>query len=340
MQKIEKYIEVQFLHKKNQSFFLQGFLYVCSLFYASGVYIRHKLFDWGIFSESIVNKPVISVGSIIAGGAGKTPFTQFLAEKIQESVVVLHRGYRSSKSVDGNEVSSFEEGDEAFILSKKLKNAKVVVGKNRLRYAKKMEKENFSYYLLDSGLQYRYIKKNMQIIVLHKDNLLGERHFLPRGFLKDSLSRLQVADYICINGVSEKRDFDQSLQLIKPYTNAKVLGMHYVVQNKEQLAGKKVGAFCAIGSPQTFFALLEQIGCQIVYKQILPDHTRIADETAFVEKAFMHDAEVCVCTEKDFIKLEHTENIVPLMIEISITQGADVFSNMLQNIKELIHKNK
>ena len=63
---------------------INKWLYPVSWLYGTGVWLRNKLFDWGIYKERKFDVPIISVGNITVGGTGKTPHTEYLiAERLQ-----------------------------------------------------------------------------------------------------------------------------------------------------------------------------------------------------------------------------------------------------------------
>ena len=75
---------------------INKWLYPVSWIYGTGVWLRNKLFDWGIYKERKFDIPIISVGNITVGGTGKTPHTEYLIRLLQKDykVAVLSRGYK------------------------------------------------------------------------------------------------------------------------------------------------------------------------------------------------------------------------------------------------------
>ena len=94
--------------------------------YGAGIALRNKLFDRGLLLVLRLERPVVSVGNLSAGGAGKTPFVIALGELLKERGIpfdVLSRGYgRKTRSVlvvdPGGSASDF--GDEPLLISRKL----------------------------------------------------------------------------------------------------------------------------------------------------------------------------------------------------------------------------
>ena len=67
---------------------INKWLYPVSWIYGTGVWLRNKLFDWGIYKERKFDIPVISVGNITVGGTGKTPHTEYLIRLLQKDYKV------------------------------------------------------------------------------------------------------------------------------------------------------------------------------------------------------------------------------------------------------------
>ena len=91
------------------------------------------------------------------------------------------------------------------------------------------------------------------------------------------------------------------------YTDAKVIGVAYQADNlsiwKERF-GKKVGAFCGIGNPDSFFEFLKGIGLEVISKKIFADHAPLNEATLrrFGKEVKDQGADALICTEKDLTK--------------------------------------
>ncbi len=163
------------------------------------IYLRYKLYEWGVFKIEQVPVPVISVGSIEVGGSGKTPLVIYLAEKLTErgfKVAILSRGYKR-KAFGLAKVSLLRKwrvfGDEPTLIKKRVEDADIFVSRNRLRAARfALEKSDYDLFLLDDGAQYLKLKKDVEIMVLRGRS----HHCLPLGELRDGYYRLKNTDII------------------------------------------------------------------------------------------------------------------------------------------------
>ncbi len=293
----------------------KALLSVMSRGYQAGVAIRNA--HYGLFNRGHrLSIPVVSVGSVVAGGTGKTPFVRFLAEKLAEkmSVAILSRGYRRKGKgvcVVDEGVDPHECGDEPYWLAKKIPDAKVIVGSNRIETGERAQAEGADVVVLDDGMQHRRLHRDLEIVVLHADDLFGKGFYLPRGLLRDSLRRLRDADLIVVNGVGGKEELEDQL---RPYTQAPIMGCGLQVENGAEFASKKVATFCAIASPGRFTATLKSLGCDIVESIEKPDHLTFEEEELeqLANRALDLGAEFLVCTEKDEVKLGDSKFRLPV----------------------------
>ena len=202
---------------KRNGTFIKGALYAMSGLFEAGVNLRNFAFDQRWLKEKKVEAPVISIGNIVAGGTGKTALIQRLTKDLSSSgqVSILSRGYRSIVEKKGKSIALFESsqttpeicGDEPYLLFKTLPEAILFVGKDRVLNAKQAVYHNTDWILLDDGMQYRSLHRDIEIVMLHADDIYGKGFFLPRGYLRDSPKRLQSADAIIINHIKNKEHF-------------------------------------------------------------------------------------------------------------------------------------
>lgn len=304
---------------------LRKFLYCLSLLFHFGCYLRGKLYDKGIFHSYKLSKPVISVGNIVAGGTGKTPFVAMVASKLSNKrFAILSRGYRSKgKGVrcvskgDGPLLSSEEAGDEAYWLASR-GSSQVWVGKDRCKSGLQAISQGADLILLEDGFQHRKVARDLEIVLLHAEDLFGKGYFLPRGYLRDLPQRLSSADYIVITYVENKHNQEQIMQKIRKFSAAPVVGFSASYQGQEEkIRGKRVGVFCGIAKPEIFCRSIENLGGKIVKTLIVEDHKIPLEEELeiFANECTEQGAELLVCTEKDWVKLSSHERLkVPIYV--------------------------
>jgi len=207
-----------------------------SFIYAFIIFCRNELYNRGLLPVYRVNPTVVSVGNIVAGGSGKTPFVHLLAQQFfGKKIAILSRGYG-------------EMPDEAILLARRLPHVQVCVGKDRVALAKQIEADLI---ILDDGFQHRRLHRDVDIV-------LGSRvgRYLPWGFLRDSPKRVEQADFVFKDELKlkVKRILDLKGNLIP------------------SIQGWKVGIFCGIAHPENFRNTVEAMGAEVVAEQFFADH--------------------------------------------------------------------
>lgn len=309
----------------------KGLLRALSYLYQGGVALRNAAYDRGWIKAVDCGLPVISVGNIVAGGTGKTPFVKFLAEHLMNDfqVAILSRGYRSSNENTGRsllvttETPVLECGDEPYWLAKHLPRAQVWVGKNRAQSAKRAREAGAELLILDDGMQHRQLKRDFEIVLVNGDDPFGKGFFLPRGLLRDAPHRLKDAHLIVVRGQTDEQ--------LSQWTKAPLVFTQ--TKTKTSLQGKKVAAFCAIANPHRFLKSVREAGGEIVATLLKPDHDvfSVQELEEFAERS---QADIVVCTEKDEVKLPVSElPVVALRSDLEITSHFGAWEEMLNTIK-------
>jgi len=173
---------------------------------------------WGI--------DTISVGNIVMGGGGKTPFTKFLFEQLNSKIskaklIIATRGYKSKFEESGKLIKIFKKvvnyptdslksknwtasdiGDEPKLLLEHMRgfDSALLVGKRRsdLLFKLSTSKEIFSHIILDDGMQHTKIVRDFEIVLFDATMDFKNLKMFPRGYLRDRLQQLWRADLIVI----------------------------------------------------------------------------------------------------------------------------------------------
>ncbi|PAF41586.1 tetraacyldisaccharide 4'-kinase [Helicobacter sp. 11S03491-1] len=159
--------------------------------------------------------PIISVGNLVAGGSGKTPFIIEIAKDYQD-VAIISRGYkRKSKgllivSQKGKIlVSQQDAGDEAYLIAKTLTHATIIVSKKRVPAIKEAKKLGCKIILLDDGFRFNFKKLN----ILLKPKLEPYFKFcIPSGIYREKPSLYKSADILATEGI----DYQREVKIINP----------------------------------------------------------------------------------------------------------------------------
>ena len=248
--------------------------------------------------------PVIVVGNITVGGAGKTPLTLWLAQQLRHRgwrPGIVSRGYGGASAEPqavGADSSPAEAGDEPILLARR-SGAPVWVGRNRAAAARALlaAHPEVNLILCDDGLQHYRLGRDVELAVFDGRGA-GNGWRLPVGPLREPLRRLTEVDAVICNGLPDPRlptgirRFDMRLQA----------GEFYRLDDPQQTSaasafkGKKLYALAGIGDPGRFFRTLEGLGLHFEAHPF-PDHYAYTP----TDLVFAKDG-ILLMTEKDAVK--------------------------------------
>ena len=279
--------------------------------YAIAVKVRNRLYDRGMLPVGWLQGPVVSIGNIAVGGAGKTPFLILLGNLLKQRGVkfdVLSRGYgRATKGVAlvDPEGSAREFGDEPLLIARRLK-VPVVVGENRYA-AGKLAEEKFGpqLHLLDDGFQHRELGRDFDIVLVRDRD--PQDLLLPAGRLREPLSSLKRANAVVLTNHGSPDGLKLGEQAV-----------WRVLRGIAPLSAPgPCLAFCGIARPAYFFAQLKAAGITLAGTRAFRDHHPYteADIRELLQLRQQHNATAFVTTEKDAINLgARTAELEPLLI--------------------------
>lgn len=289
-------------------------LRILAWFYTKCVWLHQKHLSYKTVS---VPCPVISVGSLVMGGSGKTPITIMMAQFFKECdliPVIVTRGYKG-KYKKPTQVrldchSPYDVGEEAILLAR---YATTFVSPCRNDVIPLLSLKTNSIILLDDGHQHTSLKKNISFLVINSHQKLGNKHVFPAGPLREPMSngfgRADAIFYI--------RD-RQSLEIMDPSISDFSLPCFNVQSFFECLVktGTAVIGFAGIGYPQRFHHILKQCGYLVKEFAVFPNHIFYTDddEKRLLQLSNQHNAPL-VTTEKDWIKLSPTLQTITAVVK-------------------------
>jgi tetraacyldisaccharide 4'-kinase len=315
--------------------------------YAAALGIKDHLRRAGVLRVRALQWPVVSVGSLSAGGAGKTPVVIALAKLLRDAgwaVDVLSRGYgREGRGVEqvrlGFDHSALRFGDEPVLIAQQT-GVPVWVGADRFASGVRAETSTASnlrgVHLLDDGFQHRRLARAIDIVLVTAEDL--DDTMLPAGNLREDLSALQRADVVVVRENEVSSEAGDKFVSKRVWELLRERGQMWTVRRTLRFpaplrvfgAGLRPVAFCAIARPENFAAMLQEAGCGVVETVAFPDHHRYvkADIERVIEVAKNVNGSGFVTTEKDAVKLtaamrELMEQHGPLMVVALEAEFAD-----------------
>jgi len=326
-----------------------------SLLYGAVTRTRLSLYRRGTFQTTKLDRPVISIGNITTGGTGKTPLVEYVAKTIAahgKKVCILTRGYgRKDPHLqvivsDGYDVlaSPTEAGDEPYLLATKLTGqAAVISSADRIAAGREAIKDfHTDAFVLDDGFQHLRLARDLNIACIDATNPWGGGRLLPYGRLREAPEGLRRADCVVLTRCDQVESVEglreQVSELIegRPIFESRMRPLRVVsLKNGPEATPlpRRVGAFCAVGNPESFFENLRGLGYDLGLERAFADHHVYTqgDVDALHQLAKETGAKVLITTAKDAVKLKGLTFALPcyvLEIEIEI-DNADAFQKLI-----------
>lgn len=329
-------------------------LYALSLVYGLGIIARQLLYRFGVFKSHKAPLKIISVGNLTLGGTGKTPFVIRLAgilnDKIGDQTAVLIRGYG---------------WDEQAMLKKKLSDAPILVGENRVKQAHRAVKlYGSTTAILDDGFQYWELKRDLDIVLIDSRNPFGNGRLFPRGILRETKGALERADMVVftkvdpagtqtLGGAGKKpidlRNIKEEIKRINPNivfmeTLHSPASIYDVKLRKDAdlsfIRGRGVMLLSSIGDPGYFEETVRDLGATVVEHIAFGDHHNysLGDAALIVKRCNERSFEAILTTEKDAVKLNRMSitfakiKLLVLCVELVIVSGEELLIDRLHSL--------
>lgn len=309
--------------------------------YAAASGLRNSFFDRGWLASRRLKQPVVSVGNLSVGGAGKTPFVIALGELLKARGIafdVLSRGYgrktRGVLAVDPNGAAA-DFGDEPLLIARRL-TVPVIVGESRYAAGHFAEEKltgkdlHPQLHILDDGFQHRSLARAFDIVLLTQRDFTDR--LLPSGRLREPLSSLARADAIAIPA-----DFSAD----NPSLSGKLLWRTHRQMSVSSAPPNPI-VFCGIARPEQFFAQVREnllsLGITPAAELTFRDHHAYTprDIGQLIVARNQHHAGGFVTTEKDAVNLGALQaGLNPLALatlNLTLDNPADVVDTILHRL--------
>jgi len=284
---------------------------------------RNARFDRGL-GVTRLDRPVISVGNLSAGGTGKTPMVRWVVRellRLGHHPAIAMRGYRAGR--DGMSDEAAEHADA-------LPNIPIVAQPDRISGLRALfgsdQGRGIDCVVLDDGFQHRQIARDLDIVLVDATRPFFRDALLPTGFLREPGSALGRAGAVVVTRAERLREDDLSVVMSQcramvadpsiPVVAAEmrwdrvhVYGSSPSTEPVSVLRGKRLILVTAIGNPSAFEQAVIQAQVDIADRLVLPDHAKFDAGVVreLSKRVAPSRASGVVTTMKDWVKLRRTD---------------------------------
>ena len=298
-----------------------------SLLYGVGVSLRNTFYKTGLLKSISFNLPIISVGNLSVGGAGKTPHIEYLIRLLKDylNVATVSRGYkRKSKGfmfVQPN-MNAEKVGDEPLQFKRKFQDVVVTVSESRTFAIPEIvgEHPDTQVVLLDDAFQHRSIAPGLNILLTEFSNPFTKDFLLPSGRLREWRSAYQRADVIIVSKCPREVSKEEKEKItadIAPLPHQKVYFSYYDYDDAYYIFNSRyrlqlhpemsVLLICAIARTDYLVDYLNDKVANVRVLEYEDHHFYSKYEIANLQQTFEKwdaDKKVIITTEKDAMRLE------------------------------------
>ena len=287
----------KFWYIKRDSF-LSNVLYPFSLVFRVGTKIRNNT-----SKEKNAKLPIICVGNIVIGGAGKTPVALKIGNMLKKAGYNPHFVSKGYGGLEKNNTlvkdwhSPKSVGDEPLLLSE---IAPTWIGLDRNKSFELANENGADCIIMDDGFQNPTLQKNFSIIVINGEQGFGNKRVIPSGPLRESINRgLSRTNLIITIG-----DITDSI-IKKIPKHIPIIGANFKIKEDEMiLKGKKITAFAGIAYPEKFFSSLKLLKANIVDEISYSDHHIYSEnDLLYLAEIANKNKSILVTTKKDMVRI-------------------------------------
>lgn len=305
--------------------------------YEAVIGARNGAYDRGWLRRERVDVPVISIGNISVGGAGKTPFAAWVARRL------LEWGRRPAIALRGY-------GEDEILLHRELNpDAPVFRGKRRVEAAREAVAAGCDAVVLDDAFQHRALARDLDIVLVPVEGWEPRPRLVPRGPWREGPRALARADVIVLTRKSAdparaaevEREIAQ-MHPRKPIIQCALLPSRLVPLHGGEglglgaLAGRRVLGVAALAVPEPFIHHLREAGAEVEAATYPDHHPFNAGDAANLMAR--RNGRMMVMTRKDAVKLRA---LLPAAAEgyvleqtVAIESGADALDAALRRALE------
>lgn len=309
--------------------------------------MRARLLFWRMRKQR-AGVATISVGNLTVGGNGKTPFTLFVANRLQSrglSVGIASRGYDRARSkaramlvAEGGvlNVSPDEAGDEPAMMAKRF-SGPIAVARRRIDAIELLARRGpLDAVILDDAFQHIRLARDVDLVLVGSERGFGNGWMLPAGPLREPVGAVRRADAVVLinfgNGPSAITPRQMKKLGTRTILHAAVRPSALVVAEQNvwreiplSLVGRRVIAVSGLADPRSFYAMLRELDADLSGVLEYPDHHAYTPADWQAIRNAMRDGDIVVTTEKDLVKLERfpfaRDSLYALRLEVTMTDA-------------------
>jgi tetraacyldisaccharide 4'-kinase len=270
--------------------------------YGGAIALRMRLFRLRLLRRIRIDRPVIVVGNLIAGGSGKTPLAIVLVERLRAAgwnPGIATRGYGRDEAGTPRWVDEATDpalgGDEPVLIARRT-GVRVRADADRVAAARALVAAGCDIVVCDDGLQHYRLRRDIEIEVVDGRRRYGNGRLLPAGPLREPAARGDSCDFRVLNVGDDEIEAgfgEWPMRLVadraQPLAGVRPMAL-------SAFAGKRVHAVAGIGNPERFFDTLRSHDIAVVPHAFADHHRYVAEDLRFGS-----DLPVLM-TEKDAVK--------------------------------------
>jgi tetraacyldisaccharide 4'-kinase len=304
-----------------------------SFLYGIGTALRNYLFDIGYSRSFNYDIMVVLVGNLSAGGAGKSPMTEYLIRQLQAkySLATLSRGYkRKTKGfvIAENHTDASEIGDEPYQMYLKYGDiAKIAVGEERSIAIPNilLEHPETQIIIMDDGYQHRTVMPDFSILLTDYHHLFTDDHLLPWGRLREAKKGARRADVIVVTKCPERLSDSDCLQITHkihrfsgydmPVFYSRIKYNPTLSLSKSDTLPTKVIGFSGLANSDQFCDYIHSQYQLVEMISFKDHHDYTTDDIALLVNRASEAGADLITTEKDMVKFKD-KNRAKLLKEV------------------------
>jgi len=317
-----------------------------SWLYGLAIGLRNAAFDRGSAVVPLA-VPVVSVGNLTVGGAGKSPMVAWVTGRL------LGAGARPVIGMRGYGARWGEMSDEQLEHCGRHPDVPVVADPDRVGALQAFLRQypEFDCVVLDDGFQHRRLARNLDLVLVDASRDTMHDRLPPRGWLREPPASLRRADAVIVTR-AEAVDDELASALRRWHGKPPIawsrhawtgLTVYHRPKRGEDapvgwLDGKRVVTLLGIGNPESVRRQVEAAGAVIAADVPARDHERYGVAKLAVVKSVCHGVDAVVMTSKDWVKVRRLATIeslpVPIVVpklEIDVFEGAAALTTMIEH---------